>query len=63
MTSWRSSGCDMEKKLIVALAAMVEIVRRYKAFTVFTDEEVRAYENAVKLLAEAQAKCDDCVDY
>jgi hypothetical protein len=51
----------MEKKLIVALAAMVEIVNRRAVD--MTPEEVSAAFAAIELLAEAQAKCDDCVDY
>lgn len=62
-----------EKELVKALAAMVEFVRKYKSdkpnylavqrYVHWSEEEARAYENAVKLLAEAQANCDECVDY
>lgn len=64
MTSWRSLGCDMEKKLIVALAAMVEVLRKHEGhYFTFDEDESAAYARAIELLAEAQAKCDDCVDY
>lgn len=54
---------NKEKQLIVALAAMVEIVKKYKPFAVYTEEEELALMNAVELLVRASENCDDCVDY
>jgi len=54
---------NREKKLIVALAAMVEIVKRYKPFAVYTEEEELALMGAVELLVKASEDCDECVDY
>jgi hypothetical protein len=52
---------NKEKQLIVALAAMVEIVKnRVKEMS---SEEELALMNAVELLVQASQNCDDCVDY
>ena len=54
----------MEKNLILALAAMVEVLRKHEGhYFTFDEDESAAYARAIELLAEAQAKCDDCVDY
>lgn len=52
---------NREKKLIVALAAMVEIVN--KRAVDMTPDEVKAAFDAIELLSEAAQDCDDCVDY
>jgi hypothetical protein len=52
---------DKQRELTMALAAMIDIVR--KCMPELNSEEIRALMNASELLAEAQGKCDDCVDY
>jgi hypothetical protein len=55
---------NREKKLIVALAAMVEVLRKHEGhYFTFDEDERVAYAKAIELLSEAAQDCDDCVDY
>lgn len=53
-----------ERELMVALAAMVEVLRKHEGhYFTFDEDERVAYAKAIELLVKASEDCDECVDY